>query len=40
MKLTFLGSGNIARAIIGGLINHGARPSEITAADPGPGSPG
>ena len=34
MKLAFLGSGNIARAIIGGLISHGARPSDITAADP------
>ena len=34
MKLAFLGSGNIARAIIGGLISHGTRPSDITAADP------
>lgn len=34
MKLTFLGSGNIARAIIGGLIANGTDPGDITAADP------
>ena len=36
MKLTFLGSGNIARAIIGGLVANGTSPASITAADPMP----
>lgn len=36
MNLTFLGSGNIARAIIGGLVAGGTKPSDITAADPFP----
>ena len=34
MKITFLGSGNIARAIINGLIANGTPPGDITAADP------
>ena len=34
MKITFLGSGNIARAIIKGLIANGTPTTEITAADP------
>ena len=34
MNLTFLGSGNIASAIIGGLLSDGTEPSTITAADP------
>jgi pyrroline-5-carboxylate reductase len=34
MKLTFLGSGNIARAIIGGLVANGTDAGDITAADP------
>ena len=34
MKITFLGSGNIARAIIKGLIANGTPATEITAADP------
>ena len=34
MKITFLGSGNIARAIIRGLIANGTPATDITAADP------
>jgi pyrroline-5-carboxylate reductase len=34
VKLGFIGAGNIARAIIGGLISHGHRPALIYAADP------
>ena len=34
MKITFLGSGNIARAIMKGLIANGISVSQITAADP------
>jgi pyrroline-5-carboxylate reductase len=34
MRLTFLGAGNIARAIIGGLIDDGADATTMTAADP------
>ncbi|MEX0942981.1 MAG: pyrroline-5-carboxylate reductase [Pseudomonadales bacterium] len=34
VKLGFIGAGNIARAIIGGLISHGHAPSLIYAADP------
>lgn len=33
-RLAFLGAGNIARAIIGGLIDGGYHPEEIWAADP------
>jgi pyrroline-5-carboxylate reductase len=33
-KLTFIGAGNIAQAIIGGLINRGYESSLITASDP------
>ena len=33
-QLAFIGAGNIARAIIGGLINSGYRPDQISAADP------
>ena len=34
MNITFLGSGNIARAIINGLLANGMPASQITAADP------
>ena len=34
MKITFLGAGNIARAIIRGLIANGTPAGDITAADP------
>ena len=34
MNITFLGSGNIARAIIKGLLANGTPTSQITAADP------
>ena len=35
MKITFIGSGNMGKAIMGGLIKAGiCQPSEITAADP------
>ena len=37
LKLTFVGAGNIASAIISGLIEKGASPQNITAADPLPG---
>lgn len=37
LKLTFVGAGNIASAIIGGLIENGVSPQNITAADPLPG---
>lgn len=33
-KLAFLGTGNIAQAIIGGLLQNGVPPESITAADP------
>jgi pyrroline-5-carboxylate reductase len=33
-RLAFLGAGNIARAIIGGLVAHGHPPERISAADP------
>jgi len=33
-RITFVGAGNMASAIIGGLINDGVNPSSITAADP------
>ena len=36
MNITFLGSGNIARAIINGLLANGMPASQITAADPFP----
>uniref|UniRef100_A0A0D9SHI3 Pyrroline-5-carboxylate reductase n=3 Tax=cellular organisms TaxID=131567 RepID=A0A0D9SHI3_MEDTR len=34
MKITFIGVGNIASALIGGLISRGADPGNITAIDP------
>ena len=36
MNITFLGAGNIARAIINGLLANGTPASQITAADPFP----
>ncbi|WP_447554270.1 pyrroline-5-carboxylate reductase [Vreelandella sp. EE22] len=33
-NITFIGAGNMAKAIIGGLIDSGARPSSITATAP------
>ena len=33
-KLTFIGAGNMASSIIGGLIKKGFNPDRITATDP------
>ena len=33
-KITFIGAGNMAGAIIGGLIESGVSPSDITATAP------
>jgi len=35
MKITFLGGGNMANALIGGMLNKGFAASEITVVDPG-----
>jgi len=35
-NLTFIGAGNIAYAIVGGLIQHGHQPGSITVCDPSP----
>ncbi|MBB2931436.1 pyrroline-5-carboxylate reductase [Paraburkholderia silvatlantica] len=35
MKIAFIGAGNMASALIGGLIGRGAAPGDITAVDPG-----
>jgi pyrroline-5-carboxylate reductase len=35
MKIAFIGAGNMASALIGGLISRGAAPGDITAIDPG-----
>lgn len=35
MKITFLGGGNMATALIGGLLNHGFPPSEISVIEIG-----
>ncbi len=35
LKVRFLGAGNMATSLIGGLINRGFLPSQITASDPG-----
>lgn len=34
MKITFIGGGNMARSLIGGLIEAGTKPGDITASDP------
>ena len=36
-KLAFIGGGNMARSLIGGLIGSGTQPADICAADPDPG---
>ena len=38
MKITFIGGGNMARAIIGGLINKGYAPGDISVVDVVPGA--
>lgn len=38
MRIAFIGGGNMAAAIIGGLIQHNALPENILAIDPFPGS--
>lgn len=38
VRIAFIGGGNMASAIIGGLINHGTAPDDILAIDPFPGS--
>jgi pyrroline-5-carboxylate reductase len=35
LKVRFVGAGNMASSLIGGLINRGFMPSQITASDPG-----
>ena len=35
LKVRFVGAGNMATSLIGGLINRGFLPSQITASDPG-----
>lgn len=35
MKIAFIGAGNMASALIGGLISRGAAPGDIAAIDPG-----
>jgi pyrroline-5-carboxylate reductase len=35
LKVRFVGAGNMATSLIGGLINRGFMPSQITASDPG-----
>ena len=38
VRIAFIGGGNMASAIIGGLIHHGTSPDHILAIDPFPGS--
>lgn len=38
IKIAFIGGGNMATALIGGLISHGAKPDHILAIDPTPAS--
>jgi pyrroline-5-carboxylate reductase len=36
MKITFLGGGNMANALIGGMLKQGFAAADITVIDPGP----